>query len=464
MKFFKKTTRIYNPGLRFPTKVTTIKVPKTAPEMAPPYRGNTIMKTEYGMKIPKRKRMKKKRRRLNTVSKPNMNGNMYPYGYGNTPWAPRNRKSVRRNRIATITPQTGETTRSFCTKTYSKRKNMVQRAQPNTQLITGDYTQLWTSISGRKEFHQLGLMTTRNEDQFGRLGPTATEVDPLLQPSFQSLTNQIHLIDPPDYTTDDKKTLDYFYSLGTLTNRVHLTNTSNSRVVLTIRNLVCRRDLPTKGITFNASTTGPLAGPIGAMCHGWRMRQVPNAAQSPTSENTVFDNTTVYRTSAFTQAVPSQSTTFNYYYKIRKTTKIILAPGSSHIHTTTVKFNKLMNPLHYMIANDLRPGTIHAAGNAGYTVDKTNLDDVNLGVGGVTCPILFEFHSVPAIDSTNNEVNMPPTTLGVSSKFSLSYSYLKKRSRSITYNTVLRANVTDDNFRVFSNVEEQTVDTTLTSP
>lgn len=144
--------------------------------------------------------------------------------------------------------------------------------------------------------------------------------------------------------------------------------------------------------------------------------------------------------------------------------KVILAPGSSHIHRTTVVYNKLINPLHYLYANNLRPGILHASTQAGYTIEQTAINNVNEGLAAVTCPILFEFHAVPAIDSNNGEVNSPPTLVGVTSKFSLTYSYLKKRSRSIPYNTVLRSGVADNNFRVFSNVEEQIVDNTLTNP
>lgn len=343
MKFSKKRTRIYNPGLHFPRpRRPRFYTPEVEPQWGPPSGGKRRGTGVYMDDKPKRWfKFKKKKKEPTRVWGRNfkretkkdddnkLDANTLPMPKKNRPsgspmsgrrrrgrrrltprsWTTLRYRSTRRSMIATT--ETGETTKSYCKKIYSKRKNAIQRANPNTQTITGEYKTLWGSNSGRKQFETIMLMTTKNQDQFGQLGPDpALGFDTSIQPSLAALTNAIHKVDPPDYATTEKKTMDYYYSIGSLTNTTHITNTSNSRLVLTIRNLVARRDLPTALSEYTPTTLGPIALPVPSMIHGWRLRQIPNGTQSPETENSVFDDSTSVATQVFYASYSSQSTYF----------------------------------------------------------------------------------------------------------------------------------------------------------
>lgn len=151
-----------------------------------------------------------------------------------------------------------------------------------------------------------------------------------------------------------------------------MVNSSSTNSCLTFYDIICKKDCPTSAVS----------DPLNAWLNG-----VDQAGGTATDYKVIG-------------SIPSESLLFNEYYKIVQTTPISLAPGEFHRHVVKFEPNKIVSAMY--------------------------LNNVQYGIGGLSCHTLIVHHGMPAHDSTTTtSVTIDVSDLDVVTKNSHNWRLLE---------------------------------------
>lgn len=328
-----------------------------------------------------------------------------------------------------------------------RKTNAILRGNPATRLITAERRVVLgtedfdvQTYSGRKCFYHFDRLSNLEDPR--SVYPANQSVD---------LFNLISTFDAgTDFSYPGFKVLDTYFSLNNIKTCLDFTNTSNTKVVVKIHELVAKRDIPNVNYVASAVNLHSFANPTNAISGGIKARNVA------LTETPVF-TTTDFRLITHMNVYANNSHLFNHYYKIRKTTTVKLSAGCSHRHWSTLKMNYMPNilDLTHIADEDENLSTL-----GGFDITNAALSTGAFAQSGIYQPLLLEISSSPQVVTMGDAVNYPPVAIACHFRNQISYSYTENRNRIARYISDLETTNAQSEFRIFTNQVEQAIDST----